>query len=189
MTTTDPPNAAGRSSRVAAVLAHVEAENRHDLEGVMATFGSHGFYDDAPWSEHHDGRSAVRAYYGALFQAAADLHIEVQQAFDAGAAVVLEVRLTGTHTGAWRGLPATGRRFDVPLCAVFTFDVDGRLEGERIYYDRATIFRQLGVFSEPDTVARRLLTAIVHPGVIVRAAGFALGARARARVPRAGDGA
>ena len=28
--------------------------------------------------------------------------------------VVLVVRLSGTQTGAWRGLPGTGRRFDAP---------------------------------------------------------------------------
>ena len=32
--------------------------------------------------------------------------------------------------------------------------------GEKIYYDRASVLRQLGVFREPTTVAGRLLTAI-----------------------------
>jgi hypothetical protein len=28
-------------------MAHVALENKHNLDGVMATFGSHGFLDDA----------------------------------------------------------------------------------------------------------------------------------------------
>jgi steroid delta-isomerase-like uncharacterized protein len=169
-----PREGSPRSPRIEAVLAHVDVENRHDLDGVMATFGSDGFYDDAPWGEHHGGLDAVRSYYGALFEASDDVRIEVESARDAGDAVILEVRLRGTHTGAWRGLPPTGRRFDLPLCAVFTFDVGGRLAGERIYYDRATVLRQLGVFSEPDTVLGRLVTAAAHPAVLVRATAFAV---------------
>ena len=75
----------------------------------------------------------------------------------------------GTHLGAWRGLPATGRRVDFPLCGVYTFDADDRLAGERIYYDRATVLRQLGVFREPSTVFGRVMTALTHPLTIARA--------------------
>ncbi len=176
-------DAAAAPSRISTVLAHVEVENRHDLDAVMATFGPQGFYDDAPWAEHHDGLDAVRAYYGALFRASDDLRIDVERAHDAGDAVVLEVRLRGTHTGTWRGLPATGRRFDLPLCAVFTFGADGRLAGERIYYDRATALRQLGVFSEPDTALGKLVTSVTHPAALVRAARYAVAAW---RSPRSG---
>lgn len=167
----------GASERLAAVMAHVEVENAHDLDAVMATFGQKGFYDDAPWGERHEGLAAVRDYYGALFRAAPDLHIHVVNALDAGDAVVLEVRLTGTQTGWWRGLPATGRRFDLPLCAVFTFDEANALAGERIYYDRATVLRQLGVFAEPDTMTGKLLTPLLHPFTMVRAARHALARR------------
>jgi hypothetical protein len=37
-----------------------------------------------------------------------------------------------------------------PLCGIYTFDDEDRLAGEKIYYDRATVLRQLGVFHEPD---------------------------------------
>jgi hypothetical protein len=91
--------------------------------------------------------------------------------------VILEVRISGTHTGPWRGLPATGRRLDFPLCGLFTFDAEGRLAGERIYYDRATILRQLGIFTEPDTAAGKLLTPLLHPVTMLRAAGRAIARR------------
>jgi hypothetical protein len=56
-----------------------------------------------------------------------------------------------------------------PLCGVFTFDEENRLAGERIYYDRAAILRQLGVFHEPATMVGRVLTVLTHPLTIVRA--------------------
>jgi hypothetical protein len=68
---------------------------------------------------------------------------------------------------------------DFPLCGVFTFDAEDRLAGERIYYDRATVLRQLGVFREPSTWLGRMVTALAHPVTIVRA--DARGARVPAR--------
>jgi steroid delta-isomerase-like uncharacterized protein len=156
--------------RLEAVAEHVRRENAHDLDALMATFGASGFYDDAPWNEHHDGLAAVRAYYEALFRAAPDLHIDVVATHAAGEAVVLEVRLRGTHLGTWRGLPATGRRLDVPICGIFTFDEQDRLAGERIYYDRATVLTQLGVFFEPDTFRGKVVTTLTHPITMLGAA-------------------
>jgi hypothetical protein len=46
---------------------------------------------------------------------------------------------------------------------VFTFDDQDRLAGERIYYDRATLLRQLGVFYEPDGIRGRISTLLAHP--------------------------
>ena len=149
--------------RLLQVEEHLRLENAHDLDGLMGTFGSGGFYDDEPWSEHHEGLASVRAYYTDLLRAAPDFHIEVQRKHAGDEAVVLEVRLSGTHQGAWRGMPATGRRFDFPLCAVFTFDSDDRLAGERIYYDRATVLRQIGVMSEPTSLKGQLGALLLHP--------------------------
>jgi steroid delta-isomerase-like uncharacterized protein len=156
-------------ARIAAVDEHVRQENRHDLDALLATFGAHAEYQDAPWGERHDGMEAVREYYAALFRAAPDLHIEVKNRYVAPDAIVLEVLITGTHRGAWRGLPPTGRRLEFPLCAVFTFDENDRMSGERIYYDRATVLRQLGVMSEPMTLGGRLGMLLLHPATIVGA--------------------
>jgi len=149
--------------RIRQVEEHVRFENAHDLDGLMSTFGPSGFYDDAPWSERHEGLDGVRSYYQTMLRAAPDFHIEVKRRHVAEECVVLEVELTGTHLGAWRGLPATGRRFDFPLCAVYTFDEQDRLAGERIYYDRITVLRQLGVVSEPTSLKGRIGALLLHP--------------------------
>ena len=41
--------------------------------------------------------------------------------------------------------------------------------GERIYYDRASVLRQLGLFREPTTPAGKFLTPLAHPITIARA--------------------
>jgi hypothetical protein len=98
-----------------------------------------------------------------------DLAIEVKQRHVASDSLVVEVTIRGTHLGAWRGLPATGRRMEFALCGVYTFDADDRLAGERIYYDRAAVLRQLGLFHEPMRGLGRVITVLSHPVTIARA--------------------
>ena len=158
-----------RSARMAAVEEHVRLENAHDLEGVLATFGQTAHYDDEAWGEHYEGVGGVRQFYQQLMKALPDLEIDIQHRHVTEEAVILEVMIRGTHLGAWRGLPATGRRVDLPLCGVYTFDSDDRLAGEKIYYDRGTVLRQLGVFHEPQSMVGQLCTLATHPITIARA--------------------
>ncbi|MER3447454.1 MAG: hypothetical protein C4291_11725 [Candidatus Dadabacteria bacterium] len=150
-------------TRLRLVEEHVRLENAHDLSGVMQTFGEQAAYDDEPWEDHRRGHEAVRAYYEALLAAVPDLHIEIIERHVAERALILEVVITGTHLGPWRGVPATGQRVRFPLCGVYTFDGGGRLAGERIYYDRASVMRQLGLFHDPATRVGRLMTGLTHP--------------------------
>lgn len=156
-------------ARVAVVDEHIRCENRHDLDAVMATFGADARYDDEPWGDHRTGRDGVRSYYGELMSALPDLAIEVKHQHVASDTVVVEVTIRGTHLGPWRGLPATGRRLEFPLCGVYTFDADGQLAGERIYYDRGVVLGQLGLFHEPMRGLGRVVTVLSHPVTIARA--------------------
>jgi len=151
------------AARLKLVDEHVRHENAHDLEGIMGTFGASARYDDEPWGAHYVGRDAVHTFYQELLRAVPGLRIDVGQTHASASAVVLEVIIRGQHLGAWRGLPATGAQIALPLCGIYTFDNDDRLAGERIYYDRATLLRQLGVFHEPDRALGRTTTLLTHP--------------------------
>jgi steroid delta-isomerase-like uncharacterized protein len=159
-----------RSARLALVEEHVRLENQHDLDGIMQTFGPAARYDDEPWDAHYTGRDAVRFFYAELLRAVPDLHIDVQRRHAADDAVILEVVIRGRHLGAWRGLPPSGRRVEFPLCSIYTFDDEDRLAGEKIFYDRATVLRQLGVFHEPESVRGRFTTVLTHPVTMARIA-------------------
>ena len=158
-----------QSRRLATVEEHVRCENAHDLDGVIRTFGETAHYDDEPWNMQYEGREQVREFYGQLMAALPDLGIEVVRRHVAEETVILEVIIRGTQLGAWRGLPATGRRVEVPLCGVYTFSPDDRLAGERIYYDRALVLRQLGVFHEPQTALGGISILLTHPLTILQA--------------------
>jgi len=158
-----------QSARIATVEQHIRLENQHDLEGVVSTFGETARYDDEPWDDHYDGRDGVRQFYNQLMTALPNLEIEVRQKHVAYEAILMEVMIRGTHLGGWKGLPATGRRVELPLCGIYTFDANDRLAGERIYYDRGTVLRQLGVFHEPASGVGRICTLATHPLTIAAA--------------------
>jgi len=160
-----------RAARLAIVQEHIRLENAHDLRGVLDTFGAAAKYEDEAWGEHYAGRDGVNNFYTQLMAALPDLVIDVRKTHVSDEAIVVEVIICGTHLGSWRGLPATGRRVEVPLCGIYTFDADDRLAGEKIYYDRGTVLRQLGVFHEPETVLGQLSTLATHPITIARALG------------------
>jgi steroid delta-isomerase-like uncharacterized protein len=152
-----------RSARIAVVEQHIRLENAHDLDGVLGTFGDSARYDDEAWGEHYEGCDGVRSFYEQLMAALPDLEIDVQRRHVTDDAILVEVIIRGTHLGAWRGLPATGRRIEIPLCGIYTFDAQDRLAGEKIYYDRATVLRQMGVFHEPQGLLGQIATVLTHP--------------------------
>jgi steroid delta-isomerase-like uncharacterized protein len=158
-----------RAARIAIVEQHVRLENEHDLEGVLSTFGDSARYDDEAWGDHYKGANGVRQFYEQLMKALPDLEIDIVRRHVTEDAVLLEVVVRGTQLGEWRGLPATGRRVELPLCGVYTFDCDDRLAGEKIYYDRGTVLRQLGVFHEPQSMLGQICTMATHPVTIIRA--------------------
>jgi steroid delta-isomerase-like uncharacterized protein len=158
-----------RSARMAIVEQHVRFENAHDLNGVLGTFGDTAHYEDEAWGEHYQGRDGVRTFYAQLMSALPDLNIETLRRHATDEVIVLEVIIRGTHLGPWRGLPATGARVEISLCGLYTFDDKDRLAGERIYYDRATVLRQLGVFHEPEGIWGRITTVLTHPITFAKA--------------------
>jgi steroid delta-isomerase-like uncharacterized protein len=157
-----------RSARLRLVDEHIRRENEHDLDAIVETFGATARYQDQAWDEQHEGHHGVRTFYADMLHALPDLNIAVQRRYFAEEAIVLEVIISGHHSGSWRGLPATGRHIAFPLCAVFTFDDEDRLAGERIYYDRATVLRQLGMFHEPQSGMGRLTGVLAHPVTVAR---------------------
>jgi steroid delta-isomerase-like uncharacterized protein len=158
-------------AQLALVEEHVSRENAHDLPGIMATFGQGAWYDDEPWGEHHEGRNAVRSYYEELLTSLPDLHIDITRCLAAEEGVALEVRISGTQLGSWRGLPPTGRPVIFPLCGLYCFDDEGKLAGERIYYDRGSVLHQVGLYHDPQSFIGRLEILLAHPFTVAQAYG------------------
>jgi predicted ester cyclase len=90
----------------------------------------------------HDGEAAVRGYFKETRSAFPDQRNELIALRHADDAVVVEFWLLGTHRGPLQGFAPTGREFRCQMTALFIFEGDG-LVCERVYFDSATILRQL----------------------------------------------
>lgn len=132
-----------RARREAVVREHMESENRHDFDATIATF-AHPRYEIVPTGDVFDGEEAVRGYFAASRGAFPDQRNELKAMHHADDAVITEFDLLGTHLGPLRGIPPTGKEFRCPMTAFFIFEGD-RIVCERVYFDSATILRQLGL--------------------------------------------
>jgi steroid delta-isomerase-like uncharacterized protein len=132
-----------RDRREAVVREHMESENRQEFERTLATF-AHPRYELVPTGQVFDGVEEVRAYYATSRAAFPDQRNEVRAVHHADAAVIVEFDLLGTHRGTFLGVVPTGRGFRCPMIAVFAFEGEG-IVCERVYFDAATIARQLGI--------------------------------------------
>jgi steroid delta-isomerase-like uncharacterized protein len=161
------PDTAVRARREAIVREHMESENRHDFDTTIGTF-SHPRYEIVPTGDVYDGEEQVRRYFAETRTAFPDQRNELLSLRHADDAVIVEFDLLGTHLGPLRGLPATGRSFRARVTAFFIFDLD-RIVCERVYFDQATIMRQLGVARDPASMAGRISMLLSHPATIGRA--------------------
>ena len=153
-----------RTRREEIVREHAESENRQEFDVSLATF-HHPRYELVPTGEVIDGPEAVAAYYRETRAAFPDQRNKVLALHHADDAVLMELELTGTHRGDFRGLPATGRSFSCRVLAVFLFEED-RLVCERVYFDQNTVLRQLGIAHDPLTLTGRIATVLNHPVTI-----------------------
>jgi steroid delta-isomerase-like uncharacterized protein len=130
-----------RAAREQLVREHMESENRHEFDVTLDTF-DHPRYELIATGDVYDGPEQVMAYFEETRIAFPDQRNELLELHHADDAVLVEAMLYGTHLGPFRGLPATGRKFELRFLAAFLFEGD-RLICERVYFDAGTVLRQL----------------------------------------------
>jgi steroid delta-isomerase-like uncharacterized protein len=133
----------------------------------MDTF-HHPRYELIATGDVFDGEQEVDAYFEETRAAFPDQRNELIALHHSDDAVIVEAMLYGTHLGPFRGLPPTGRSFEMRFCAMFLFEED-RLVCERVYFDAATVLRQLGIAHDPLTLRGRAATVLNHPLTVGRA--------------------
>ena len=130
-----------RQARDQLVRRHMESENVHDYDTTIATF-THPRYEIIATDRVYDGIDEVRAYFRESRTAFPDQRNELIALHHAHDAVIAEFWLLGTHKGPLLGMEPTGRSFRCRMTAFFLFEGTD-LICERVYFDSATILRQL----------------------------------------------
>lgn len=133
--------------RIALVAKHMASEITHDFDVTLSTF-DHPRYELFGAGQVFDGADAVMNYFKTSRRAFPDQANEpiLLRAMDD--AVLAEFWLTGTHQGPIQTpqgeLAPTGKKIRVRMAAVFEFAPGGTgIVCERVYFDSATILRQL----------------------------------------------
>ena len=104
----------------------------------------------APDCVHHapaplaPGVEGVKQWARALRRAFPDLRAIVEAEIAEGDTVVQRLTLSGTHAGAFLGLPPTGRRATWQLVAIQRMGPDGKCAERWSSWDQLGLLRQLG---------------------------------------------
>jgi len=137
---------------------HVAAENAGDVGGAVATYADDCFYENVALGIRFAGKSAVGAQYAALFAAVPDGRLRLEGEAFGPDVLVHWGTFEGTVTGEFFGLAPTGRRLALPFVAILFF-ADGRMRGERLVYDLATLSEQAGFPLDAVQASARMLAA------------------------------
>lgn len=133
-----------------AAWQYLDAWNARDARAIVRTLAPGGSYRD-PAAGTLMG-DAVAAYAEQLWSAFPDLSFEIASIAEAGAGrVVAEWIMRGTNTGAFMGLPPTGRGVSVAGVDVIATGADG-IQSVTGYFDTKAIPDQLElqVVVQPD---------------------------------------
>ena len=121
-------------------VRHSIAEDRRDIDGLVATLAPDCVYEIVPTGQRWDGHDGARRFYGDLFGAFPDNAFALTDIVIGPQGVFETATLTGTNLGPWAGAPPSGLPVRLGIIIAFPWDEStGLFGGERIYFDRAEI--------------------------------------------------
>jgi steroid delta-isomerase-like uncharacterized protein len=125
--------------------AFLEAAFRNDRDVGRQLIGDRYTYIDRTQGDVPLAPEQLQETVGEYHGAWSDQHLELEHIMETtDGAVVAQYRLTATHAGTYRSVPATGRRVTTSFCEIFRFDAARRIVAEEAYYDVLSRLDQLG---------------------------------------------
>jgi carboxymethylenebutenolidase len=125
-----------------------------DTESTLATMADDAYVNHVPVLTGGSGKSDLRAFYSQHFipSMPPDTTLTPISRTVGQNQLVDEMVFSFTHTREmpWMlpGVPPTNRRVEVPLVAIVQFR-DGKLAHEHIYWDQASVLKQIGLLTDP----------------------------------------
>lgn len=107
-------------------------------------------HDPAPGEQ--PGRAGLAAFVAHMHAGFPDGRFEVERFVVEGDTVVTRWRATGTHHGAFMGIPATGRAVNITGVAIHRI-ADGRIVESWGNWDMLGLLQQLGVLPQPQSAS------------------------------------
>ena len=129
------------------------AWNRGDPEGIAVHLAEDVIWRDVALGMPLHGRDALKAAAQTYMTAFPDLRIEETSSTLAAPRLAQELTITGTHRGAFLGVPPTGRFTQNYAAVITTFDEDGMMIEGALYWNALALLQQLGVVPPLETAA------------------------------------
>jgi hypothetical protein len=121
-------------------VRHSIAEDRRDVDGLIATLAADCTYEIVPTRQRWDGHAGARRFYTELFGAFPDNAFALTEIVVGPQGVFEVATLTGTNLGPWASAPPSGLPVSLEVLILFPWDRSaGRFRGERIWFDRGQI--------------------------------------------------
>jgi predicted ester cyclase len=121
-------------------VRHSIAEDRRDIEGLIATLAPDCVYEIVPTGQVWRGHVGARAFYRELFAAFPDNAFALREIVIGPQGVFEAATLTGTNSGPWAGAPPSGLPVKLEVLILFPWDpASQRFLGERIWIDRGAV--------------------------------------------------
>ena len=121
-------------------VRHSIAEDRRDIDGLIATLAPTCAYELIPTGQRWEGHDGARAFYTELFAAFPDNRFALTEIVLGPQGVFEVATLTGTNAGPWGGTPPSGLPVSLQVLILFPWDpATERFLGERIWFDRGSL--------------------------------------------------
>ena len=121
-------------------VRHSIAEDRRDIDGLVATLAPDCVYEIVPTGQRWEGHDGARAFYAELFAAFPDNAFELTDIVIGPQGVFEVAILRGTNLGPWAGVAPSGLPVRLRIIIPFPWDESTSLfGGERIYFDRGEL--------------------------------------------------
>jgi hypothetical protein len=121
-------------------VRHSIAEDRRDIDGLIATLAEGCVYEIVPTGQRWEGHAGARAFYAELFAAFPDNAFALSDIVIGPQGVMEVATLTGTNLGPWAGSPPTGLPVALQVIILFPWEPAAeRFGGERIWFDRGSL--------------------------------------------------
>jgi predicted ester cyclase len=118
-------------------VRHSIAEDRRDIDGLIATLADDCVYEIVPTGQRWEGHDGAREFYTELFTAFPDNAFALTEIVIGPQGVFEVATLTATNAGPWAGVPPWGLPVELEVLILFPWQPSAqRFGGERIWFDR-----------------------------------------------------
>lgn len=128
--------------------AFYAAMNKHDVKDVTSRLAD-GVIDHQLPPEMPNGKEGAAAFFTMMFDSAPDMRFDILDIIISGNKAAIRSRTTGTQTGPFMEMPATGKPFDVEGIDIVEVNDDLKVTEHWGIFDFAKMMQQVGLVPPP----------------------------------------